>query len=194
MAIKRITALTAVAFVLGISTSIAQAADEGGYFGIGLGQSKDKDFCSNFASGVSCDDKDTGIKLFGGYQFNPNGAIELGYVDLGKAKASVPGQSAEAKAHGFDLGFVGTLPINDQFAVLARVGLFFWKAELSVTGVGSDSASGNDLTYGLGVKYDVSRNVSVRFEWQQFKDVGDNNSTGQSDVDLLFASMVFRIK
>ncbi len=191
MLTRKRVAFIAVAVVLGGGT--AQAADQGGYLGIGLGQSTAKDFCSGLSSGVSCDDKDTGVKLFGGYQFNPNGAIEIGYVDLGKAKTSIPGQSVEGKSHGVDLSFVGALPVNDQFAVLGRVGLFFWKADRSASG-SSDSASGNDLTYGLGVKYDFSRNVSVRFEWQQFKDVGDTNTTGTSDMELLYASMVFRIK
>jgi len=193
MAIKRITTPIAVAFVLAISTSMAQAADQGGYFGIGLGQSMVKDACSGF---TTCDDKDTGIKLFGGYQFNPNGAVEIGYVDLGKLKATDSGGlMLESKAHGFDLDFVGTLPLDDQIAVLARVGLFFWKVDLSgaaAAGSANRSGSGNDLTYGLGVKYDVSKKVSVRFEWQQFKDLGVKDLPAK-DTDLLYASMVFRI-
>ena len=183
MVIRRIVAFIAVAVALGSGT--VQAAEEGGYLGIGLGQTKAKDACSGI---TNCDDKDTGVKLFGGYQFNPNGAIEIGYVDLGKVK----GTGTEFKTSGFDVDFVGTLPLNDQFAVLARAGLFFWKVDLS--GTSSGSANGSDLAYGLGVKYEVSRNVSVRFEWQQFKDLGDKNTTGTSDAKLFYASMAFRFK
>jgi len=190
MAIKRITTLTAVAFVLGIGTSMAQAADQGGYLGVGLGQSKVKGACEGF---TSCDDTDTGVKLFGGYQFVPNAAVEIGYINLGKFKGTDSGGfTLESKSHGFDVDFVGTLPLNDQFAVLARVGMFFWKVDLSGNGVASQSGSGNDLTYGLGLVYDVSKKVSVRFEWQQFKDLGVKDLPTK-DTDLLFASMVFRI-
>jgi OOP family OmpA-OmpF porin len=191
MVIRTITASIAVAFVLG--SGMVQAADQGAYLGVGLGQTKVKDACEGF---TTCDDTDTGVKLFGGYQFVPNAAVEIGYVDLGKAKLSLPGASVEFKAHGFDVDFVGTLPLNDQFAVLARVGMFFWKVDVSGTGLAnSSSASGNDLTYGLGLAYDVSKKVSVRFEWQQFKDLGDSslNLGPTKDTDLLYASMVFRI-
>src|SRR4051812_49006320 len=98
MVIRKIVAFIAVAVALGSGT--VQAADQGGYLGIGLGQTKVKDACTDFAS---CDNKDTGVKVFGGYQFNPNGAVEIGYVDLGKSKGSDPGFTLEAKAKGFDI-------------------------------------------------------------------------------------------
>ena len=41
------------------------------------------------ASGFSSDEKDTGYKLFGGYQFNRNIALEGGYFDLGKTQLLV---------------------------------------------------------------------------------------------------------
>ena len=35
------------------------------------------------------------------------------------------------------------------------------------------SASGTDLTYGLGLKYNLTKQTSLRVEWEQFKDVGN---------------------
>ena len=60
------------------------------YAGVGIGQSKAKDWCSG-AGGISCDDKDTAWKVFGGYQFSRNFAAEFGYVKLGEFNASTGG-------------------------------------------------------------------------------------------------------
>ena len=63
----------------------------------------------------------------------------------------------------------------------------------SFTTVGSSSSSGSDLTYGLGMKYDFTRNTAVRFEWQRYKNVGDPNSNGgQGDIDFIGANLVVR--
>ncbi|SRR5712692_4574636 len=200
---KKLIVLLALLF-----TSIAQAE---GYIGAGIGQSKAIDLpgCAAVTSAVSCSvtDTDTGIKVFGGYQFNENGAVEISYIDLGKVTANanfiisgIPVSSqAERKSHGFDLGVIGILPVNNQFSFLGRAGMFLWSADFSVTASGggvtlsnSQSASGNSLSYGIGAKYDFDKSIGLRAEFQRFKDVGDKNTTGQSDVDLLSISLVLR--
>ena len=73
----------------------AFAADEKGwYLGAGYGQSEaavDKAKIngayvtgSYTSASTTADETDTGWKLFGGYQFTRNWAVELAYVDLGK--------------------------------------------------------------------------------------------------------------
>src|SRR3954467_10471470 len=89
-----VLALAAAAFAL---PAVAQWDKSSAYVGGSIGQSKFKDACSGNPPGVSCDDKDTAWRIFGGYQFSPNFAAELGYHDLGEAKASAPGFSATAK-------------------------------------------------------------------------------------------------
>jgi OOP family OmpA-OmpF porin len=189
-------------------SSVAQA--QGWYGGIGFGQSKYNDMdsvCNELLTvlpgGSSCsnDEKDTGWKLFAGNQFNQNAAVEFGYVDLGKGTASVSGPGVGGnlgwEATGFNLALVGTLPVNNEFGFLGRIGIFLWDLDFSVSGVGgsaSASASGTDLTYGLGVKYDFNKTTGMRVEWEKFKDVGDENDTGQGDIDLLTFSLVFRFQ
>ncbi len=73
-----------VAAALGVASSSAFAQ---GYVGGSIGQS-DADL--DRAGTISCDNKDTGFKVFGGYMFHPNFGIELAYADLGKATAVVP--------------------------------------------------------------------------------------------------------
>jgi OOP family OmpA-OmpF porin len=196
-------------------SSIAQA--EGWYGGVGFGNSKIKDdtFCSDASSlfdpGSSCssDDTDTGWKVFIGNQFNKNAAIEFGYIDLGKSTGSVSGTvlgipataNADGEAKGFNLALVGSLPVSNEFSVLGRIGLFRWDVDVSASanvggfpGSASDSASGTDLTFGVGAQYDFSKSAGVRVEWETFQDVGDQDSTGQSDIELLSLSLVFRFQ
>ena len=148
---------------------------------------------------ISDDDRDRGGKIFGGYQFNKNFGAELGYVNLGKATASgvilgVPVTVSE-KAKGFELLGVGTLPLADKFSAYGKLGFFRWDVDASAT-IGGLSASlsenGTDLTYGIGLKYDFAKNIGARLEWQRYKDLGNNATTGKSDVDLVSIGIVFK--
>lgn len=189
----------------------SMAYAQGWYAGVGLGQTKINDFnslCGDILSllppGSACssDDKDTGWKILAGNQFNQNAAVEFGYIDLGKGTIGIsgpPGVGGNAvwEATGFNLALVGTLPVNNEFGVLGRIGIFRWDLDFNVSGVGgstSASASGTDLTYGVGVKYDFNKTIGMRAEWEKFKDVGDENETGQGDIDLLSLSLVFRFQ
>ena len=152
----------------------------GWYIGFGIGQSKFKGAC--------CDDTDTAGKILGGYQFSRNFDFELGYADLGQAKSG----NVTFGAKGFEATGVGMLPLGRGFSALARGGLFIWNADLKTPGSSVD-ATGTDLTYGLGLKFDFNRDFSARVEWQRYKDVGDVNKTGQSDIDFIGASLVYRL-
>ena len=152
----------------------------GWYLGFGIGQSTFKGTC--------CDDTDTAGKILGGYQFSRNFDLEGAYVDLGQAKAG----NVTFGATGFEGTGVGMLPLGGGFSALARGGLFIWKTELKAPGASTD-ATGTDLTYGLGLKFDFNRDFSGRVEWQRYKDVGDVNKTGQSDIDFVGVSLMYRL-
>ena len=156
----------------------------GWYIGFGIGQTKFKGACDG--AGPNCDDTDTAGKIIGGYQFSKNFDLEAAYADLGEVKAG----GSTLKAKGFEFAGVGMLPIGRQFSLLARGGLFHWNVD--TTGP-STSASGTDLTYGLGVKFDFNRDFSGRLEWQRYKDVGDENKTSQSNIDFIGVSLVYRL-
>jgi OOP family OmpA-OmpF porin len=166
------------------------------YAGAGFGQSKATDACTGASTlGVACDDTDTALRIFGGYQFNPNLAVEVGYSDLGKATASVPGLSGEWKSTAWDFMAVGMLPINPQLSVLGKIGLSSWSLDSTITasGIGSTtySPTGSDVTYALGVQYAFTPTIGMRAEWQKFANIGDD-VTGQSDVDVISASILFK--
>lgn len=187
-------ALTVVAFALLSSPALAQ--DKGLYLGLGAGMSEYKDACDDISGpGVSCDDSDTATKIFGGYQFNRNFAVEVGYTDLGKASASQAGVgSASVEASGFEILAVGIAPLNPQWSIYGKAGIFQSEVDLKVSpGLGSnESESGTDLTYGFGVSWDMTKNFALRVEYQVYSDLGDENTTGEGDVNVLGANVIFR--
>lgn len=92
--------------------------DSAWYVGGSFGQSK-IDCDVSALPGASCDDSDTAYRAFGGYQFNKNLAVELGYHKLGEARLSGVGGSATIEATSWDLVAVGILPVSEQFSCSA---------------------------------------------------------------------------
>lgn len=164
------------------------------YAGASFGQSDFKDGCQDVTGpGVTCDDKDTAWRIFGGYQINRNFAAELGYQDLGEIKASGGGVDAAVKAHAWDLSAIGLLPFANQFAGFGRLGLYSGKTELtSNVGVSGDD-SNTGLTWGLGLQWDPMRQLGVRVEWQQYHDIGGDNS-GKGNINVLNVGALWRFQ
>lgn len=171
--------------------------DTGLYLGAGGGLSKSEIDSSGFSG--SLDDKDTGWKVFAGYQFNQYIAIEGGYYDLGKVTfngvlTTGPVTSGSFKSKAYALSAVGSLPVGDSFALLARLGLARGdqKGTVIVGGVGaSASDDSTEFTYGLGLRYDLTRNMALRAQWERFR-VGGTNVGGKNDVDLYSLDFVYR--
>jgi len=183
---------TVMAFALPVA---AQSVDtKAFYLGANFGQSKLHVECT---AGLTCDDSDTALKVFGGYSFNRNWAAELGYADLGKATLTGPGGSDELKASAFDLTGVFTWPFSDMgFSVFGRAGLYTGKVELSGVDTGSKTTTG--LTYGLGAGYDFNRNLGLRAEWQRYSKMkARNDATGvedDGDVDAMTIGVLYRFQ
>lgn len=191
--------VAAAAFTLPAAAQMKGPALSSVYIGGGIGQSKAKDGCESLTQfGFSCDAKDTAWRFFGGYQFHRNFAAELGYTDLGAATATAPGQSVDFEATAWDLSAIGYWPIADQFSVFGRLG--FYNSEVKATGSGaSGKKTTTDLTYGLGVQYDFTRNFGVRGEWQRYSDMKAREDSpppteGKSDVDVLGVSLIYRFQ
>jgi OOP family OmpA-OmpF porin len=136
-------------------------------------------------AGITVDKKDTGYKLFVGAGLHPNFAVEFGYVDHGKLNVSGGGQSAGIKAQGYFLDAVGRLPLDNNFGVFAKVGVFNGKVKTygaGALGFADESDSGTDMKYGLGVSYSMTKNIAVRGEWERYRYKAFDE---KSDVDLL---------
>lgn len=211
---------SALAVVLGLG--VAGFSDttqaDGWYAGIGAGESKFKEqnaTCSSLgnilSSRTNCsfDLKDTGWKVFGGYQFNTYAGVEAGYIDFGKLTAHANGTlggspatgDAEFKAKSFEAVLVGTLPVGDALGIIGRFGVFRWDVDApasAATTTGGTTASvdpsrnGSDITFGAGVKYDLTKKFTVRAEMNRYKNIGDQLSTGESFcIDLYSISLVY---
>lgn len=184
----------AAVLVLSGLVAAAQASAQGFYIGGSIGQSKmdDGNAIPDLITSGTVDGKDTGYKIFGGYQFNQNFGLELAYVDLGKASYSgtflgAPVTGGTVKTSGVNISAVGTLPLNSGFALFGKAGLFTWESKASdITGgvPFSGKEDGTNASFGLGASYNFTKNFGIRSEWERFKAVGD--------IDLLSVGIVYK--
>jgi len=161
------------------------AAENGFYAGASVGQST-VELCGDAgALGLTaCDDSDTGWKIFGGYDLSDNIAVEGAWADLGEMTASRPGRSGGIEVDGFILDAKGTLPLNEQFGVFAKLGFMMWDAEGTGALSGLDD-DGTDFHYGIGVQYMFTEQFGIIGEWEAI-DLDDD------DVDLLSAGALMK--
>jgi OOP family OmpA-OmpF porin len=192
-----LVAVIGVAAALITQSAAAQTAMSGFYVGAGVGQSKAKDWCA-LGGFDSCDDKKTAWKIFGGYQFTPNFAVDAGYTKLGKFTASFGPETEEAKVTAWEASLLAGAPLVGGLSIFGRLGLYRASVEDVDNLFGTFKHDNNDFTYGLGLGYDVTRNLGVRAEWQRYNKVGGGETAlgagvGQkSDVDVLGISALWR--
>ena len=74
---------------------------------------------------------------------------------------------------------VGLFPVANQLSIFGKLG--FANVDVETPG-GSDD--GVELTWGLGVQYDVSTRLGVRAGWQRYET--------DEEVDLLSVGVVWR--
>lgn len=191
-----IAALVAAAGLAASQGAVAQATPDTGFFaGISLGQS---DIGNEIAipaviTSGSVDGKDTAFKLYGGYMFSRNFGAELSYVKLGDVSYSgsffgLPVTGGTVETSGFNISAIGAFPINPQLSLFGKVGFFMWEADFSdrTNNVPfSATADGTDLSFGLGVNYNFTRNLGVRAEWERLK-------VEDADADLFSVGLVYR--
>ncbi len=187
----------ALASTLSFAALAASAADF--YAGGSLGLSRYKNASDFEDSGVTIrvDDKtDTGYKLFGGAEVMPNFAVEAGYADLGKLKAtgiafgvSVP---VTVKAHGYFVDAVGLLPVSQGVTLFAKLGVLSGKTKVSASAAGfsaSQSETDTNLKLGFGANYELSKSVLIRAEWERYR---FGSGSDKSDADLVTVGASFK--
>ena len=175
-----------------MNTQFAIAADSGWIGGLSIGQSNakiDNDRITNQLLGagftsatISDDSDDTAFKIFGGYKFNKNFALEGGYFNLGQfgyTATTVPAGtlSGTIKLKGLNLDAVGILPITEKFSAFGRVGVNYAEAKDNFSSSGAvatptdPSPSKRDANYkaGLGLQYDLTETVGLRGEWERYR-------------------------
>ena len=173
--------------------------DSGAYFGAGIGKASVSDYCSDTGGLVvtSCDDSDTSFKIFGGYRFTRNIAVEAAYVDLGKyhVTGSDSGLAFDinTKLTGVTVQGVGMVPFGNEFTLMGRVGAIIWDLKNSGTvggSGGSTSDTGVDIALGIGAQYKFATNFGVRADLDYYPNLGNNN-TGEDNVTAVSIGVVF---
>jgi len=188
------------------------AADLGWYGGVSVGQSNAKIDDARITSSllgagfattsITNDDTDTGYKIFAGYKYNRNFAVEAGYFDLGKfgfMATTVPAGTlkGDIRLSGLNLDAVGILPINEKFSAFGRAGLNYAEARDSFSGTGavnvtnpSPSKSETNYKLGLGIQYDFTHALGMRAEVERYR---INDAVGnKGDIDLVSVGLVYR--
>jgi len=116
-------------------------------------------------------------KLYGGYQLNPNFAVEAGLTELG----AVNNAAGQTDSYGSFVDAVGLLPLSPQWKLLGSVGL----AHMSVnTPTGNDG--GNGFKLGMGAEYALTKTVAIRGEWERYQlnAFGDKPNADQFTLGL----------
>ena len=151
---------------------------------------------------ISDRDRDSGYRLYAGYQFNRYWALEGGYFDLGKfgyTANTVPVGSltGDIRLKGFNFDLVGTLPLSDRFSLLGRVGANYADTNDTFTSTGAvrvtnPNPTNRDTNYkfGLGVQYAFNDALALRVEAERYRindAVGNNGHVDMATVGLVYS-------
>lgn len=130
----------------------------------------------------------TSYSLGLGYDFNKFFALEVAYRDLGTVSDRGSYTDAnvlynyrdEASASAIQASIVGKLPISDEFSVFGRLGV--GKVDIDYDSVetsgntswsDSDSVSKSKALFGVGASYNITPEVALRAEYNQYAKWGD---------------------
>lgn len=194
-----------------LSSSVALAADEGFYVGGSYGETRgdviDARIIDALIGGgyrtqsLNDDEDDRGYKLFGGYQINPNIALEGGYFSLGKFRyqaemdllAVVRGDTS---TDGINLDLVGMRPLTERVSVFARAGAVYAQSRERRWETGPlinryDHGRENDLSYkfGVGAQYAVTDALALRLEGERYRI--DDLGGSKTNIDMFSVGMVY---
>ena len=167
------------------------------------------------------DDRDRAWKAFAGVRLNPVIALEASYADLGTHRlltrtttdtSFLPGTIELArKVDGYGLDIVATAPLELRaLRLFARAGAFRAKLRATATLGGNTVFTNGDpnersrsiavredvFRYGLGVEWQLARNLALRAEYERFARIGrafrigGTGTTGEADTDVATLGVV----
>jgi len=165
------------ALALLASGASAQTTPPAGHIYVGgaVGQSRWSPPCT------SCDNLDTSLRVFGGYQINRTFAGEIGFTNLGETR----GNGVLVKGNAWDASALAAWPIAGALAIYGRLGIY--RGNLKGGGTLAGAQEDNyGLTYGAGLQFDVGTNVGLRLDWQEYSGAGGSNipSTDIRNISL----------
>ena len=166
-------------------------------------------------SGTSTlEDSDSSWSIVAGYRFSPYFSVEGSYIDFGVVEYRASGlvnppgpvfstpaaYAQDLEASGFTAAAVGTAPIGEMFELHARAGILFTDIDISesasisgFSGADSYSSDSRDFFFGVGAGLNFGEQWSISLDWQLFKDVGDEEETGEADIDRISLGVTYSL-
>jgi OOP family OmpA-OmpF porin len=163
-----------------------------GYFGVNLGQANHSLNDAGLVA-TSRAEKKTAFKIYGGYNFDKNWGVEVGYADFGNPRnvytvAGAP-VTLDYRASAVYVAGTGTLPINDQFALFGKLGFSAGRVSGSVSGAGTTftgSGSKSSVMGGIGASYSFTKNLAVVAEYEDFGKVNTDIRASMWSIGLRY--------
>ena len=206
-----------VASIVAIVANSAIAESGKWYIGVGAGQSSYSDWVSQeditalkdefeaslgvvkFDGAESADAEDTsfGYKLFAGYWFHENIAVEFSYIDMGEVDANSSSSgtfyddadnfkvgdtfaTAKANVDAITLDVVLNFPITSVAELIVIGGVYGADTKLEFSAGGSitpenvndsKTTGSSGLHYGIGINFKVTDAIGLRAEWERLDNV-----------------------
>jgi len=186
---------------LALTASGVTAQENTWYVGIGSGGTNFKsellavDVPSGtpFAVTTAIDDSDNNLRVYGGYRFTPNLAVEGTYTTLGEFEQIDNLFEVTNDVSSFDVAGVGLLPFWDgRVDLFAKAGVAFWSFDYELTAQDALSAtpafesrpesSGQDFFWSVGVNINAFQDKRWTFRYElttyEIGDIEDLASQG----------------
>jgi OmpA-OmpF porin, OOP family len=162
---------------------VAMPASAQWYIGGGVGSSSTRGVDGTVAPFTLSggDSSKASVKIYGGYQITPNWGVEAQYSDLGNRDLAVRDATGallgtgSLKASQYSFAGTGTLPLSSNFSLFGKLGISNNHGKVSSAGVSSSGSKASPMI-GVGVAYNFTPQLSVRFEYEDFGKFTDSNN------------------
>jgi hypothetical protein len=223
--------IAGIAAVFAVSAQAASAAEGSWYAGASLGQSRTSDdlvanrestVVNGTVTGSTFDEKDTAVRLFGGYRLTRWLSLEASYSDLGTSHLAtgtlandppIAGTFSESRSvSGFGAGLVASVPVWDRASIFARVSAQRARTQADARLDGNIVFTNGDTgdrhrsttvtetiaTYAVGAEWMLTPALGLRLEWERWPKVGKafaigaSGTTGEADMDFYSLGVLYR--
>ena len=135
----------------------------------------------------------TNYELLLGFRNNDTLAIEISYLDLGKAGDNISPEWTLTNS-GYTLGLVGSYRANTALKLETKLGILSWKQKISEQGSGTIyTDDGNDFFLGVGGIYLINEVLGIGLRYNLYQ-IDDFYSNGDEGYNTLQMQLLYTIK
>jgi len=182
-------------FVTLMLSALAAAAhadvNVGPYVGIGAGISRyDVDAISS--TRITSDRTGSAQKLYAGYRFTEHWGVELGYANLGRINSTYAAGNFKGRGEAVYLAGTGRLPLNEQFALTAKLMLTHGRTRADTASRGVPAfdelrRSSRSLTLGsVGAEYAFNPQTVASIELDNLGAVSKKSDAAMLSINLKY--------